>query len=260
MSGLAHGFAIIEAVVSRQATGMTFAEIVAATGTPKASAHRILKELVDLGVLVFSPQTARYRGSLKLANIGCEVTANLDLRAVVHPHLQALNEATRHTANLGIRDGDAGVYIDKIETPDYGIKLFSEVGKRFPLHCTAMGKVLLAFGPENGSAVLGRGPFERFTPNTIVDAAALTAELAEVRASGVAVDREEITRGVICVAAPVLGADGVVAAVSVAFPAYINGDRSIEPEIEAVRSHAASISGILGRSGPAQPRHGETTS
>ena len=129
MSTLRKAITIIETVVANQANGMTFAEIVAATGTPKASAHRILKELVTMGMLTFSPDTSRYRGSLKLASMGCSVTANFDLRTLVHPHLQKLHEATHHTANLAIRDGDDGVYLDKIETEEYGIRLFSEVGK-----------------------------------------------------------------------------------------------------------------------------------
>lgn len=247
MSALRHVFAIVEAVVARQNAGASFAEVVAATGAPKASAHRILKELVELGVLVFARETGRYRGSLRLASIGCEVTANLDLRTVARPHLEALHEATRHTANLGIRDGDAGVYIDKIETPDYGIKLFSEVGKRFPLHCTAMGKVLLAYADEADRERFLARQFARFTPNTIVEPDRLRDELAQVRAAGVGLDREEITRGVVCVAAPVFNGEGVAGAVSVAFPAYVDGDRGIAPEIDAVRRYAAAISGVVGR-------------
>jgi DNA-binding IclR family transcriptional regulator len=246
MSTLQKAVTIIETVVSRQAAGMTFAEIVVATGAPKASAHRILKELVGIGVLSFSQHTARYRGSLKLASFGCEVTANLDLRTLGHSHLQALHEATHHTATLAIRDGDDGVYVDKIETQEYGIKLFSEVGKRFPLHCTALGKVLLAFaGEDDRERILAR-PLRAITAKTIVAPVDLRRELAAVRQDRVALDREEMTRGVMCVAAPVFGsADNVVGAVSVAFPSYINSDRSIDPEIEAVRRHASAISGVL---------------
>lgn len=246
MSTLQKAFTIVETVVSRQAAGMTFAEVVAATGAPKASAHRILKELVGMGVLIFSPNTARYRGSLKLASLGCEVTANLDLRTLAHAHLQALHEDTHHTAHLGIRDGDAGVYVDKIETPDYGMKLFSEVGKRFPLHCTAMGKALLAFAKKEDLERFLARPLDPITSKTIVDPVKLRAEIAIVREEGFALDREEITRGVMCVAAPIFGSpDNVVGAVSIAFPSYIYSDRSIDPEIKAVCRHAAAISGVL---------------
>ncbi len=246
MSTLQKAFTIVETVVARQSAGMTFAEVVAATKTPKASAHRILKELVAMGVLTFAPNTARYRGSLKLAGLGCQVTANLDLRILGHPHLEALHEATHHTAHLAIRDGDVGVYVDKVETQDYGIKLFSEVGKRFPLHCTAMGKALLAFARKEDRERFLTRPLEAITSKTIIDPVKLREELASVRKEGFALDREEITRGVICVAAPIFGSpDDVVGAVSIAFPSYICSDRSIEAEIEAVRREAAAISGAL---------------
>ena len=246
MSSLQKAFAIVETVVSRQAAGMTFGEIVVATGAPKASAHRILKELVGMGVLTFSRHTSRYRGSLKLASYGCEVTANLDLRTLGHSHLQALHEATHHTATLGIRDGDDGVYVDKIEAQEYGLKLFSEVGKRFPLHCTALGKALLAFAKEEDREHVLAGPLRAITAKTIVDPARIREELARVRRERFALDREEMTRGVMCVAAPIFGsADSVVGAVSVAFPSYIDSERPIDPEIDTVRRHASAISGVL---------------
>jgi len=246
MSTLEKAFGIVEAVVADQARGLTFAEIVAATGAPKASAHRILKELVALRILTFSAETARYRGSLKLANLGSEVTANFDLRTLVHPHLQALHEETRHHAHMGIRDGDEGVYLDKIEAQDYGFKLFSAVGKRFPLHCTGMGKALLAFGSEEDRERVLARPLDAITAKTIFDPESLRAELTDVREQGYALDREEITRGVMCVAAPIFGSpNDVVGAVSITFPSYINSDRGIDTEIAAILRYASAISDAL---------------
>lgn len=248
MSTLQKAFTIVETVVSHQSGGMTFAEIVAATGTPKASAHRILKELVSIRMLSFNAQTARYRGSLKLASLGGEVTANFDLRILVHPHLQKLHEETRHTANLAVLDGDQGVYVDKIEATDYGIRLFSSVGRRFSLHCTGLGKALLAHQPEEMRRRILTLPLESATSKTITDPALVEEELARVRGQGYALDREEITRGVVCVAAPIFGSPNeVVGAVSIAFPSYIDSDRGIEPEIEAIQRYAGDISGILTR-------------
>ncbi|MBL6945378.1 MAG: IclR family transcriptional regulator [Rhodospirillales bacterium] len=248
MSTLQKAFGIVEAVVGNQARGMTFAEIVAATGAPKASAHRILKELVALHILTFSSETVRYHGSLKLANLGSEVTANFDLRTLVHPHLQALHEETHHHAHMGIRDGDEGVYLDKIEAQDYGFKLFSAVGKRFPLHCTGMGKALLAYASRDEQDRILSKPLEAITAKTINEPQDLLAELAQVREQGYALDREEITRGVMCVAAPIFGSpDDVVGAVSITFPSYINSDRGIDAEIAVIRRYASAISGALAK-------------
>ena len=248
MSSLRRIFAVIETVVANQADGMSFTDIVVATGTPKASAHRILHELVDVGILAYTPQTGRYRGSLKLAALGSEVMAQFDLRALVHPYLQALHEETGHTCHVGMRDGEGGVYLDKIEPSGYGIKLFSEVGKRFPLHCTGMGKVLLAHG---GSAlqerVLSR-PLEAVTNRTITDPALLRAELESIRKLGYAEDREEITRGVMCVAAPIFAVgDEVVAAASVTFPSYVSEEKGVGDVLDALLRHTAAMSGTLAR-------------
>lgn len=243
---LAKIFAIIETVISNQNTGMTYTDIVGRTGLPKSSVHRVLKELTQMGYLTFSRETKKYRGSMRLAAIGAEVMANFDVRDHVHPYLLDLHRETEHTSNMGIRNGTVGVFIDKIESQDYGIKLFSEVGKTFPLHCTGLGKVLLAYAPQDNTEAVLDGPLEAVTDNTITDPDKLLAELKEVRSRGYALDYEEITRGIMCVAAPVYGVRGdVVCAISVTFPSYIYNDRGIEPEIEAVRKYAAALSGVF---------------
>jgi DNA-binding IclR family transcriptional regulator len=246
MSTLQKAFAIIEATVSDQGNGLSFSEVVSQTGTPKASAHRILKELVEIGVLAYAADTGRYRGSLKLAALGAEVTANSGLRDHVRPHLQELNRETKHTCHLGILNGEVGVYLDKFESHDYGIKLFSEVGKSFPLYCTGLGKALLAFAdPGDVDRILAR-PMQRITAKTRTDPARIKEALAEAREQGYTVDDEEITRGVMCVAAPIFGVGGeVVGAISATFPSYIESDRGIETEIEAVTRHASAISGAM---------------
>jgi DNA-binding IclR family transcriptional regulator len=136
-----------------------------------------------------------------------------------------------------------GVYLDKIESPRaFGIRLHSAVGGTFPLHCTGMGKVLLAFMDPGERRTVMSGALESFTPNTITRAGSLERELVKVRRRGFAVDREEITRGIMCVAAPV--ADGearVLAAISVTFPAYIDKDRGIAAEVAAVTRCASAI-------------------
>jgi len=244
---LERAFRIIALIVANQAQGLNFAQIAAETGAPKASAHRILKELVRLGYLVLDPETARYRGSLKLSGLGSEVVANFDLHNQVRAHLLALHRETEHACHLGIRNGGVGVYLDKIESRDYGIKLFSEVGKSFPLHCTALGKVLLAF-MDRGEAedILGQ-PLKALTDKTITQAAGLKEELARIRRQGFALDREEITRGLMCVAAPVFGPKRrILGALSTTFPAYIQAEKGIDFEIEAVRRHAQAASRVLG--------------
>ena len=247
MNTLTKAFRIIEEVVLHQERGLSFSEIVSNTNLPKASTHRILKSLVEMGYLRYDFETGKYRGDLKLSCLGAEVTAHFDLRSYVHPHLMNLHRETGHTCHLGIINGNVGIYLDKIESGDYGIKLFSEVGRNFPLHCTAMGKVLLALtDPDKREEILD-GELESFTSQTITDPSILKKELEQVWERGYAVDREEITRGIMCVAAPVYNFEGnVAAAISLTFPSFINEDRGIDKEIDAVRRCSSAISDLWG--------------
>ena len=252
MSSLRNAFAVLEAVLSQQSGGTLFSQVCAATGLPKATVHRLLKELTELGYLNYCAETRRYRGALKLAGLGAGVMENLDIRTHAHPFLLELQKASGHTCNTGVKSNDVGVYVDKIESRDPGIKLYSEIGKSFPLYCTGLGKVLLAWSPAREvDRILALHPLEPVTEHTITTPDALRQELAQIREQGYALDREEITRGIMCVAAPVFGPGGPdarggepVCAISATFPSYVYTDRGIESEIALTVQTAARISGL----------------
>jgi DNA-binding IclR family transcriptional regulator len=245
LGALSNGFEILETVVAAGNAGLPFARIVEQTGLPKASVHRLLKELESLGALTFDSGSRTYRGGIKLARIGAQLLGDYDLRRTVHPHLSALHEATGHVATLGILNNDIGIYIDKIEARDFGIRLHSEIGKAFPLHCTGMGKVLLAASNADTRRRLLKRKLEAYTDHTITGRKELRDELERVRTEGYAVDREEITRGMMCVAAPIQDAHGeTVGAMSCTFPKYVFDEHGIVAEVDAVRRHARAASGI----------------
>lgn len=244
MSAIEKGFQILKAVTAAP-DGLSFSEIVAATDVPKASAHRLLKELVELSALTQSPVSRRYQGGLLLASLGAAVTADYDLRRVARPHLQAMHNATGQVATLGIRNDSVGTYLDKIEPRDFGIRLHSEIGKSFPLHCTAMGKVMLSYADAATIRRLTNRKLEAYTENTITDGRILRKQLKQIATDGYAIDREEITRGLICVAAPVFGVDGEIAgAMSCTYPSYIFDRKEMQPEIKTVTQHASAASGV----------------
>jgi DNA-binding IclR family transcriptional regulator len=244
VSSIAKVFQVIEAVVEHQERGLAYSEVVAETGLPKATAHRILKSLSGIGYLRFDVELGRYFGDLKLAGLGSAVTSHFDLKSYVRPHLLRLRAETRHTCNLGVLSGGEGMYLDKLDSLEvFGVKLYSEIGKRFPLHCTGMGKVLLADMPAAERRRLLARRLEAFTQRTITDPAMLERELRSVRRNGYALDQQEITRGIVCVAAPVRnGVGDTIAAISAAFPAYIEQERGMQDEIHAVTRCAAAIS------------------
>jgi DNA-binding IclR family transcriptional regulator len=246
MSTVEKVFRIIEQVVSCQDKGLTFSDVVIRTKLPKASTHRILKALARLGYLRFDEEIGRYFGDLKLSFLGSEVTAHFDLKRYVRPHLLKLQAETKHPCHLGIRSGDVGIYLDKIESAKpFGIKLFSEVGRTFPLHCTAMGKALLAFLDRDRRKEVLPGKLESFTLNTITDPTALDKELKKIRRCGHAIDHEEITRGIMCVRPGGEPRGRGCGGHQRHFPAYIEKERGIAREIGAVTDCASAVTAHL---------------
>jgi DNA-binding IclR family transcriptional regulator len=249
MNPLSKVFTVIETVASRQDRGATYSEIIKDLNLPRSTVHRILKDLTSLNYFNYDPATKRYFGSLRFAALGAQVVANFRFRDRIHPFLLELQHDTQHTVNLGILDGTQGVFVDKVESRDFGIKLFSEIGKPFPLHCTSLGKILLAFSPAATVEKLLEQPLKAETEKTITAPEELREELLRVVTQGYAVDDEEITRGIVCVAGPVFDFEKhLLGAISITFPAYLKHDRSIEPEIKAIKKYAASISKSLGGS------------
>lgn len=243
MGALSNGFSIITAIAGG-GDGLTFSEVVDRTGLPKASTHRLLRELVEIGAASFDESARRYRGGLLLAELGASVMDNYDIRRVVRPHLEALHEATGSVATLGIRDGEQGIYADKIEPADFVIRLHSEVGKSFPLHCTAIGKVLLAHSDAATIRKVTQRKLKSYTANTITDGKLLREELDSVVRQGYAIDCEEITRGLICVAAPIYGLDGEVAAAVSSTVLSFDADDALINRVTAQVMECASAASV----------------
>ena len=243
MSSLANAFNIIEHVVAEQTNGLGFTEILTRTELPRSSAHRLVKELTALGVLTYEPETKTYRGGFSLAALGAQVTSNLDIRQTCRPALKALQDALGNVVTLSICGEDSGIYIDKIEPQDFGLRLHSEIGKSFPLHCTAMGKVHLAHGPKAMRDRVLNGKLEARTEATITTADALSVELERVRVQGYAIDDEEISRGLTCIGAPIYGLNGeVIAALSLTAPSYVYENGIPDAIIQTILEHANQAS------------------
>lgn len=246
MNPLHKVFLVLETVVSSQSSGATYSDIVARGNLPKSTVYRVLKDLSQLGYISYNPETKKYFGSLKLASLGAEVMAHFHLQSHVRPYLLELHQETQHTTNLGILDGSVGVFADKIQAQDYGIKLFSQIGKTFPLHCTGLGKILLAYSESDVLQLLLDQPLEGFTERTITNRKDLEAELDTIRSQGYGFDNEEITKGIKCVAAPIFGFNReLVGAISIAFLAALENERSLDPEIAAIQKYAVLISDSL---------------
>jgi DNA-binding IclR family transcriptional regulator len=191
---------------------LTLAQIVRRTGLPRSSAHRMLDRLVQLRWLRRSGRD--YELGMRLVELGSLAVHQDRLVRAAAPLLGELHRATGLVVHLAVLDGPDVVYLEKVGDRMIAA-LPTRVGSRQPAHCTAVGKAILAYCDEDAAVDLQA----RKTKYSIASSSQLAAELAKVRAHGIAFEREESALGFGCVAAPI-GAPGeaVAAAVSVCGP------------------------------------------
>ncbi|HVC88202.1 MAG TPA: IclR family transcriptional regulator [Gaiellaceae bacterium] len=173
----------------------------------RSTAHRYVATLAKLGYLQQDLASKRYRLGPKVLDLGFSAMNSMDLLELSAPHLRALSDETQHTVNLAILDGTDVVYVERCRTTRPGqreIDLNLHVGARLPAYCTAMGKAILAFLPEPRlEQLIEQIEFTQRGPNTLTDATAFRAELRKIRATGIAVNDEELAYGLRSIAAPI---------------------------------------------------------
>ena len=175
---------------------------------PKSTTHVIVLTLEQLGYLMLDPRTRDYSLGLKVSGLGRGLMKSLSLPDRALRPMQWLVEATRCTSQLAVLADDQAMYIQKVEGPGL-IQFDSYVGKRTNLHCTGVGKVLLAYAPDQRREhILNRKSFAHYTNKTITSPNLLRKELVKVRQRGYAIDDEEEELEVRCVAAPVFSRSG----------------------------------------------------
>ncbi|WP_101947475.1 IclR family transcriptional regulator [Mycobacterium sp. 3519A] len=190
---------------------LTLAQIVRRTGLPRSSAHRMLERLVKLRWLRRNGRD--YELGMRLVELGSLAVHQDRLVRAATPMLHELHRATGLVAHLAVLDGADVVYLDKVGDR-MTAAIPTRVGGRQPAHCTGVGKAILAYADALDDVDLSL----RKTKYSISTRAQLTAELAKVRAHGVAFEREESLPGFGCVAAPIGSPGEAVAAVSVCGP------------------------------------------
>jgi IclR family transcriptional regulator, KDG regulon repressor len=185
----------------------------------KSTVHRLLTTLAAEGLIEQDPRTGNYRLGIVMFELGEAVRVHMDLHAAAGPVLAGLRAQTQESSQVGVLDGHDVVYIDRLESA-HSLRLFTETGRRVPVHCTSSGKVLLAYLPEAAlHAVLRSAPITAMTQHTIISREQLLAELDRVRRRGWADAVNEREVGVASIAAPIRDSTGeVVAAISIGVP------------------------------------------
>ena len=189
--------------VARAERARTLTEIIAEVKQPKPTVYRMLQQLELAGLLVKEPDGKRYAPGPRLSRFALDVLLNAQVRASRHAILQKLVDEIGETCNFTMLAGTDVVYLDRVETA-WPLRFHLQPGSRVPIHCSASGKLFLAYmPPAQRNRLLGHLNYKGYTPNTITTRIRLEAELARVRAQGYALDNEEYLDGLVCVAVPV---------------------------------------------------------
>jgi IclR family KDG regulon transcriptional repressor len=233
-------------IIAGSAGPVQLSNVVAASGRPKGSVHRMLSTLVKTGFLIQDPETSQYGVTLKVWRLGAAVAGRLDVVKIARPWLERLVAATDETVHLSLLDASGNiVYISKVESRR-SIRVQTQLGQLVPTWCTATGRSILACNPSIAERVLAQ-PLEPRTSRTVTDPPRIRAILKEVAIKGYAVTRGENHPELGGIAAPVRDHAGTVnVACGIAVPVFRMNRILVERCIPHVVRTAAGISSELG--------------
>lgn len=195
---------VLEEVAARKRP-LAIAEIAAALDLPQPTAHRIVATLERLGFVGREPARRRVIEGPRLVKLGLDTLHAAAGSGTRHAILAALAKKTGESCNLGVVSGGEVIYLDRVES-QWPLGLRFEAGSRVPLHCTAIGKLMLAQMPDTMLAAhLASGRLARYTSTTITEPRKLSEDLARIRRQGYSIDNQEFMSGVVCMAVPVKG-------------------------------------------------------
>jgi IclR family transcriptional regulator, KDG regulon repressor len=227
--------AFIFDILSQSPNGLSLGELARKTNLPKGTAHRLLASMAYFDFIRQEPITKNYHLGFKLVNLGNLLLGQIDLRRQARSFLIDLAERVEETVHLVVLDGDKALYMDKVDLhpKTSGLQMVSRLGSRIFLHCSSVGKVLLAYMEKSDAQkLIGDTELIKRTPNTITAPDELMQHLASVRKNGYAIDDEENEEGIRCVAAPIRERSGrVAAAVSISGPTTRITMERIETEL-----------------------------
>ncbi|MFM5715992.1 DNA-binding transcriptional regulator KdgR [Aeromonas allosaccharophila] len=238
-------FGILQALSEQKDIGVT--ELSQRIMMSKSTVYRFLQTMKTLGYVNQEGETDKYTLSLKLFELGGRALEHQDLIQIADVQMHRLGKLTKETLHLGALDENSVVYLHKIDS-EYNLRMYSRIGRRCPLYSTALGKVMMAWLPEEEvRSMLAGVTFERFTEHTLANVDALLAELAQVRGQGYAEDNEENENGLRCFGVPIYNRMGrIITGLSLSLP-IVRFEESKRAELVSLLHEAAArISAELG--------------
>ncbi|RFU70911.1 IclR family transcriptional regulator [Peribacillus saganii] len=234
-------------IVSLKKGGVGVTEIANQIDINKSSVYRILSTLVQYGYIEQDEETGKYKLGYKFLEVSSRLLDSIDLRSEAKPYLQELENETNEVIHLVVYDQGEVVYIEKLEGNET-LRMHSKVGKRAPMHCTSVGKAILANLPASVvMEILERKGMPLHTNKTITDIDVFLLELNHVRQKGFALDLEENEYGITCIAVPIFDHLGKpIAAVSISGPTMRMTDERLKQLQEKMIYVGRQISKRLG--------------
>jgi len=212
-----------------------------------STVYRILSTLKSGGFVEQDLKSQRYFLGLKFVEFGASKLQNMDFVKAILPHLKRLREKFNETVHLGVRRENEILYLAKEESSQT-IRMFSRIGNRCPIHCTGLGKTILAhLSVKERNEILEQTKLIPYTENTIADTTIFEKELSAIRKQGFAIDDEEHEKDVFCIAVPVINFEKkVIAAISISIPKFRINPKKIKKIKEALIEASDEISENFG--------------
>ena len=234
-------------VLQREKPRLKMSRLARELGLDRSTIYRILLSLEKTGLVQRDEGTGTYSLGLAAFEIGNAYLMQTDLIPVSKPIMTELASKVKETVHLAVLSDVEIVYLDKVDSPR-ALGVISKLGQRGPLHCTSLGKTLLAFQPEDEQArIVQKIKMTLFTSRTITSKQELIEKLKIIKKQGYALDRREIEEDVECIGAPILNHLGnAIAALSISGPQRKIGTPLEKQFIQDVVKAAATISGKMG--------------
>lgn len=210
IQSIERAFSILELFQSGGPADLSVKDISEALALNKSTAFGLINTLTNLGYLQQNPENQKYSLGLKLLSFSNAVKVQSIIIRAVHPYLEELKQRYGETAHCAVRYNDGVIYVDKVEATG-SIYISTQIGTQNDLHCTGVGKCILAYLPADEQDRIYASNLRTMTYHTITNSEQLREEMEKVRQNGYATEWEEISIGVACVAVPVFSAPDKVA-------------------------------------------------
>lgn len=245
INSLNRGLTILDILLNKGPIGAT--EMGKYLNINKSSAYRLFATLEKWGFVEQDMVTLKYKLGLSFLKYNEKVLDGLDVREISRPYLKEIVERTRETAHLSVLHSTRVMIIDQEKGTEV-VSVTTSIGDSEPLHCSAIGKAILAFLPQNKQEeIINNMEFKAYTHKTITGLEMFSLEIKKVLSNGYAIDDEELNPGVRCIAAPILNHKGkAVASIGVSGPISRIRMDNLKQYIDIVTSSAGSISNRLG--------------